>query len=158
MRVVCAATAAVLLMGPARADDLGRRVEDLLAWVAKETGYPLDGVEVTVEFAQPRVLNIVAYGVDYAGQSDVEAIAIGEAILLPDWFAPGRHDDLLVHELTHVLQHTSGAQFTCAAEREREAYETQAAFTDETGIGDRPAPWFLLLMRCDQPWKADLRR
>jgi hypothetical protein len=145
--------------GTVHANDLDRRVHELLLWVAEETGYEAGGIEVTVAFAEPRVINIVGHGVDYSGHSDIEAVAIGSAILLPDWFQLGRDEDLLVHELTHVLQYANDAQFACQAEQEREAYEVQAAFTDETGIGIRPARWFVLLLHCGtDPWRDDLRR
>lgn len=111
-RLAMAVLAALFaIVAPSRADELDRRVRDLLAWVAEETGYDAGGIEVTVEFAEPRVLNIVGYGTSYIGQSDIEAVSIGRAILLPDWFELGRNDDVLVHELTHVLQFTNDAQF-----------------------------------------------
>ena len=153
------AAALLLTMNPAQADELDRRVEVLLRWLAVETGYATGDAGVTVRLAQPRLLNIVGHGTGYSGQLDIAAVAIGRTIMLPDWFALGRDDALLVHELTHVLQNTNHAQFACDAEKEREAYETQAAFTAETGIGEEQSLWFALFLRCDpDPWKADLRR
>ena len=147
----------LFVVSPARADALDRRVEALLRWVAEETGYAAGDADVTVRFAEPRVLNIVGHGTRYTGQSDIAAVAVGRTVLLPDWFALGDDDALLVHELTHVLQNTNHAPFACDAEKEREAYETQATFTAETGIGEEPSLWFTLFLRCDpNPWKADL--
>jgi len=34
------------------------------------------------------------------------------------------------------------------AEQERQAYEVQSAFIEETGIGSRPNPLFMFLLRC----------
>jgi hypothetical protein len=135
-----------------RADPIDDRVEELLHWVGDATGYEVGDLDVTVVFTEPTVINIVAYGVDYSGQTDIGALALGTAILLPHWFRLGRDDDVLVHELTHVLQYSNGARFRCLAEREREAYETAAAFVEETGIGTMPAGWFLLFLTCPDPW------
>jgi hypothetical protein len=156
---VLALMAALFGANTARADDLDQRVAELLVWVGQETGYEVGDIEATVRFAGPKILNIVGHGMRYSGQADIAAVAIDRTILLPDWFELGRDDALLVHELTHVLQNVNRAQFGCDAEKEREAYETQARFTEETGIGETPSLWFRLFLRCDpNPWKADLRR
>jgi hypothetical protein len=145
---------AFLLVTPAevRADPIDDRVRELLHWVGDAAGYEVGDLDVTVAFTEPTVINIVAYGVDYAGQTDIDAIALGTAILLPHWFRLGRDDDVLVHELTHVLQYSNGAHFRCLAEREREAYETAAAFVEETGIGTKPSALFLSFLTCPDPW------
>lgn len=157
-----AAGLALALATPARGQQLETapagpiddRVQELMVWVGQETGYQVHGVKVTAAFASPEVINIVMHGPAYVGQTDAAAVAIGNAILLPDWFELGRDDDLLVHEITHVLQHANGATFPCRAEQEREAYETAAAFTAQTGLGRKPSPVFMLLLRCSQnPWE-----
>lgn len=138
---------------------LERRVRGLLAWVAEKNGYEARGVEVTLAFVAPEIINIVAFGTGYRGQLDAESVAIGASIILPDWFELGVNDDLLVHELTHVLQYTNEAEFGCYLEQEREAYGTQAAFTEATGIGQLPALWFVLFLPCDTtPWKVDMKK
>src|SRR5690349_1809525 len=72
--------------GALGADDFDRRVAELLAWAAHETGYAAEGVAVTVRFAEPEVVNAAGHGAGYVGQSDIAAVAIGGTILLPDWF------------------------------------------------------------------------
>jgi hypothetical protein len=149
-----AAVLTVLSIDTAGAEPIDDRIKELLAWLAQQTGYEMDGVKVTAAFTSPEVINIVVHGQAYDGQADVAAVAIGSAILLPDWFELGRDDDLLVHELTHVLQHANGATFRCQEEQEREAYETAAAFTQQTGIGVKPSPLFMQLLHCNRnPWE-----
>ena len=143
----------ILALGTVHADPIEDRSRELLLWVADETGYDLGGTSVTIVVVEPKVINIVAHGTAYVDQMDKTAMAIGSAILLPDWFELGRHDDVLVHELTHVLQHTNNAQFRCHGEQEREAYETAAAFTEQTGIGTKPSRWFMVMLRCIPNWK-----
>jgi hypothetical protein len=153
-RMALAAVLAVLSIDTAGAEPIDDRIEELLAWLAQQTRYEVHDIKVTAAFASPEVINIVAHGQAYVGQADVAAVAIGSAILLPNWFELGRDDDLLVHELTHVLQHANGATFRCQEEQEREAYETAAAFTEQTGIGAKPSPLFMLFLRCNpNPWE-----
>jgi hypothetical protein len=153
-RAGLAAALTLLAFAPASADQIDERVKELLLWVGAETGYQTNDLRITVVFAEPKLINIVAYGLDYVGQRDVEALSLGTAVLLPDWFELGRNDDLLVHELTHVLQYTNGARFNCLGEQELEAYETAATFTERTGIGGKPDPWFKLILRCGpNPWE-----
>ncbi len=153
-RMGLAIAVACAMPSPVLADPLDDRVVALLAWVAERTGYDAAGISVTIAFASAKVVNIVAHGKAYGGETDVEAVAIGASILLADGFVLGRDDNILVHELTHVLQHTSGARFTCTALQELEAYTIAAAFTRETGIGVEPAGWFLATLTCHQPWEG----
>ncbi len=108
----------------------------------------MQNVKATVIIVEPRTINLIAYRVNAADNPQPEAITAGATIFLPTWFKLGENDDILVHELTHVLQYANAAKFRCLADRERQAYETQAAFAAQTGIGEKPDAFFLFLLRC----------
>ena len=150
MKSIIAAAGLFVLTGASAAwsDAIDERAKDLLPWVAQKTGYRADYIKVTVLFVEPKQINLIAYGAKFKAQTDVEAVSAGATIFLPTWFRLGENDDILVHELTHVLQFQNDASFRCRAEQEKEAYETQAAFTDETGIGTKPHPFAMFLLRC----------
>ena len=133
---------------PTNAEALDTRVKELLAWAADKTGYSADCVKVTALFVAPSTINLLAFGSDL-NQATVESLAVGSTIFLPIWFTIGENDDILVHELTHVLQYENNARFACVADQEREAYITAAAFSDETGIGVKPSRLFMSQLRCN---------
>ena len=138
----------MLLPLPAAADAIDTRVRELLPWVAQKTGYSAEHVKVTGVLIEPRTIDLIAYRVSKDGQPQPEAITVGATVFLPTSFTLGKNDDLLVHELTHVLQASNDATFRCRAEQEKQAYKTQAVFIDETGIGTKPDPFFLYLLHC----------
>ena len=150
IKTIGAAVALSLLLGisTASADALDDRAKELLPWVAQKTGYAADHVKVTVLLVEPRTINLIAYGISKDDDPQPEAISAGATIFLPTWFELGKNDDILVHELTHVLQYANDAQFRCRAEQEKQAYETQAAFVEETGIGKKPDPFFMFMLHC----------
>ena len=83
-------------------------------------------------------LNYIYYSqiVDgYQGQDCINALYVPHFVLLANDFAVADCSDTLVHELVHHFQFVTGAAFRCAAEAEREAYEIQAQWTRETGVG-----------------------
>ena len=156
-----AGAASILLAAfgsPAMADAIDDRAKELLPWVARHTGYKTDYVKVTVVLVEPKEINLVAYGANYRDQTNVDSVSVGATIFLPNWFVLGTNDDILVHELTHVLQFENDATFKCRAEQEKEAYETQVAFIDETGIGNKPSPIFRFLLRCSTKSVPQLTR
>jgi hypothetical protein len=148
VRLVAAGLWLLLSCLAAAADPIDDRAYELLAWVAAKTGYPTEHVKVTVLMVAPETINRIAYTVDRTDNPQPEAITAGETIFLPTWYRPGRNDDILVHELTHVLQYANDASFPCRAAREKQAYEVQAAFVDETGIGKRPNKFAMFMLQC----------
>jgi hypothetical protein len=149
MKTIVAAASLSLLIGySAAADPVDDRASELLPWVAGKTGYAAENVKVTVIFVEPRTISRIAYGVSKEEDPKAEAITAGATIFLPTWFELGKNDDILVHELTHVLQYANDAQFRCRAEQEKEAYATQSAFVDETGIGTKPDSFFMFMLHC----------
>lgn len=146
--IIVAAALLLYSLSAASADIIDDKAKQLLPWVAQKTGYSADHVRVTVLFAEPKVINAIAFGPKYTDQTKINSVSSGATIFLPAWFELGKNDDILVHELTHVLQFENDAHFRCRAEQERQAYEVQSAFVDETGIGTKPHPFFLFLLRC----------
>ena len=150
MKIIIAAAGLSLFLGvsAASADRIDDRARELLPWVAQKTGYSADHVKVTALFVEPRTINLIAYRVRKDDDPTPEAITAGATIFLPTWFELGKNDDILVHELTHVLQYANDAKFRCRAEQERQAYEAQSAFVDETGIGKKPHSFAMFMLRC----------
>jgi len=147
--IVGAAGLVVLLgVSAASADPIDDRASDLLPWVARKTRYSADHVKVTVLFVAPQTINLIAYRFTKDGDPQPEAITAGATVFLPTWFELGKNDDILVHELTHVLQSANDSKFRCRAEQEKQAYEVQSAFVDETGIGKKPDAFALFMLRC----------
>jgi hypothetical protein len=146
--IAVAVLSSALGLSAASADVIDDRAKQLLPWVVEKTGYSADHVKVTVIFAELPVINAIAYGPKYTNQTGVDSVSTGETIFLPSWFRIGTNDDILVHELVHVLQFENDATFKCRAEQEKQAYEVQAAFTEETGIGAKPHPLAMFLLRC----------
>jgi hypothetical protein len=72
-------------------------------------------------------------------------------IFLAEDFDVGACTDTLVHELVHHFQFVSEKPFRCSAEAEREAYEIQARWIEQTGVGSLPHPLFLRRLTCDSP-------
>lgn len=126
------------LRSPTLADPVDERAKELLAWVAGRTGYSVGHLRMTIVFAQPMVINAIAFGAQYTYQTSIVAVSAGATIFLPTWFELGRND-ILVHELIHVLRYENNATFRCAEEREREAYQVQADFSKEMGLGNQPS-------------------
>jgi hypothetical protein len=145
-----AAAGLCLLLGicNASADAIDERATELLPWVAEQTGYSAEHVKVTVLFVEPRSINLIAYSVRKDDDPTPEAITAGATIFLPTWFELGKNDDILAHELTHVLQYENDAKFRCRAEQEKQAYEVQSAFVDKTGIGKKPDPFSMFMLHC----------
>jgi hypothetical protein len=130
-----------------------RRVDELVHWIAANSSYPAQLTHVpNFAFLSPETIRHTFSGssLGYSSQtSSVRAAQVRGTIYLPDTFALGRDDYILVHELVHHLQDESGKPFDCLATREREAYSLQSRFVDESGVGEKPNDMFMLLLRCD---------
>jgi hypothetical protein len=150
IKTIGAAAALSLSLGisTGSADALDDRAKELLPWVAQKTGYAVEHVKVTVLLVEPRTINLIAYSISKDDDPKPDAISAGATVFLPTRFELGKNDDILVHELTHVLQYANDAKFRCRAEQEKQAYETQAAFVEETGIGKKPDPFFMFMLHC----------
>jgi hypothetical protein len=131
---------------------LQQRVAELVRWIAAHSEYPAAlNTPPKFVFLAPDAIrhafsnSAMGYSRD---TSDVRAAQIKGTIYLPNTFALGRDDYMLLHELVHYLQDQSGKQFECPALREREAYELQTKFVEQTGAGETPNDMFMLMLRC----------
>ena len=159
LRILPAAALALLLAcAPASAaspsEALLQRVDELVRWIAAHSGYAVELKAVPrFVFLSPEAIRHAFSGsssMGYADQtSSVQAAQTRGAIYLPENFALGRDDYILVHELVHHLQDENGKRFACLAAREREAYVIQMQFVQETGIGEAPNDMYMLMLRCD---------
>jgi hypothetical protein len=159
MRLAVAAALTLALASAASAqapvppDAMQRRVEELVRWIAANSDYP-PALKRPPElvFLAPEAIrhgfsnSSLGYSVD---TSSVRAAQVKGTIYLPNTFALGRDDYMLLHELVHYLQDESGRKFECLAMREREAYALQTAFVKEAGVGETPNDMFMLMLRCD---------
>ena len=129
------------------------RVQELARWIAAHSDYPAAFKQApNFVFLPPDIIRHSFSGssMGYSSQSNsVQAAQVKGAIYLPETFALGRDDYILVHELVHHLQEESGKRFACMEAREREAYVLQTKFVEETGKGEVPNDMFMLMLRCD---------
>jgi hypothetical protein len=143
----------VSAQAPVSHEAMQQRVEELVRWISANSDYP-PTLERSPQFVflAPETIrhgfsnSSLGYSVD---TSSVRAAQIKGTIYLPNTFALGRDDYMLLHELVHHLQDESGRKFECLAMREREAYALQMAFVQETGVGLMPNDMFMLMLRCD---------
>jgi hypothetical protein len=79
----------------------------------------------------------------YQGQGCINALYMAHIIFLAEDFDVAEGADTLVHELVHHFEFVSERPLRCSAEAEREAYEIQARWAEQTGQGVPPHPLFL---------------
>ena len=159
LRILPAAAVALMLAcAPASAaspsEAFLQRVDALVRWIAANSGYAAELKQTPrFVFLTPEAIRHSFSGSSSMGYADqtsaVQAAQTRGTIYLPESFALGRDDYILVHELVHHLQDESGKRFACLAAREREAYVIQTKFVQETGIGETPNDMFMLMLRCD---------
>jgi hypothetical protein len=152
------ALTAALIAAPAAADPrppdaFYERIDELVEWIGENSDYPAELKRYPAVVFLPRgTLNYMFFegsaGIAYNGQDRVKAIYIEGMMFLSDDFTLGEQDYILLHELVHHLQFEHRRQFRCKAEQEREAYDMQIAFVEETGRGEVPSPLFMMVLRC----------
>jgi hypothetical protein len=139
---------------PVPPDRFLQRIAEISDWIVAHSDYP-PGLAPPVTVLLPRAtLNYVFYSQmvgGYRGQDCINALYLPHVLLLADDLAETECSDTLVHELVHHFQFVTGRAFRCTAEAEREAYELQAQWTRETGVGMLPSPLFLRRLTCDNP-------
>ena len=132
------------------------KVDRLMQWIADHTN-----LEVPDHHHQPAFLfvpiatiNYVSVGSVYSGINPIEASfspTDAGLILLP---TEGFTDDVLLHELVHFMQMTNGRRVSCKGDLEHQAYDLQARFHDETGIGEPVPPMTRIIATvCPAPWE-----
>jgi hypothetical protein len=130
------------------------RISEIADWIVARSDYP-PGIAPPVIVLMPRAtLNYVFYSQmvgGYQGQDCINSLYLPHVLLLADDLADTDCSDTLVHEMVHHFQFVTGRAFRCTAEAEREAYELQAEWTRETGVGVLPSSLFLRRLTCDNP-------
>lgn len=157
-RWIIGALAAAVMAAPAAAsprppDAYFERIDELVDWIGAQTDYPAELERYPAIVLLPRdTLNYLFYegaaGRAYNGQDRIKALYLEGMMFLTDDFRLGDHDYILLHELVHHLQFEQKREFGCKAEQEREAYELQIRFVEETGRGEVPSPLFMAVLRC----------
>jgi hypothetical protein len=127
----------------------------LAAWIGAEFALDAPPRLPRIAFAAPERLDALYRAGGAHGFGGVAALydQRRETILLPfGWEGSNPAEvSVLVHEMMHHLQHTSGRVFACAAEREAQAYDAQARWLERFGEDLKKAfaidPLFLILLR-----------
>lgn len=139
---------------PVPPEDFLHEAAAMVDWIVANSRYT-EAVSLPAFVMLPRAtLNYIFYSQmvgGYQGQDCVNAIYVPHIMLLADDFERAACSDILVHELVHHFQFITRVPFRCTAESEREAYEIQAKWTRETGVGVLPSPLFLRRLTCDNP-------
>ena len=134
----------------------------LLLWASSFTGLPVPDELPNVRFADGCQIERLYYGDgerECAG--DIAAIynPMFRTIYLPDtWSADNMTDvSTLLHELVHHVQFSAGltaADYTCAAEMERQAYDAELAWLKAARVEDPmavvgiPPITYFMVTRC----------
>ena len=131
---------AVALTGPgtAAAADWSARglpIADLTAavaaWVADELGAPAPAALPRIEFADAERMRRLRYGAEGGAAPTLSVVALYDdaagTIFLPQGWTGSTPAEMsiLVHEMVHHLQNTSGRVFDCPGAREAEAFDLQ---------------------------------
>ena len=139
---------------PLPPDGFLREAQAIADWIVASSRYS-EKVSLPAFVLLPRAtINYIFYSQmvgGYQGQDCINALYVPHIMLLADDFEIADCSDTLVHELVHHFQFVNGAAFRCTAEAEREAYELQAQWTRETGVGLPPSPLLLRRLTCDNP-------
>lgn len=129
-----------------------QRTNELIDWLVANSDYERPTRMPAIAFLPIETINYIYrtnLNSGYSENRTIFAIYVHGLTVLPENFKLGWHDDLLLHELVHHLQATSGRRFPCPLAAEREAYEIQAEFTRQTGIGTPPDPMFVKQLSCE---------
>jgi hypothetical protein len=134
--------------------DFIAKVDRLMQWIAEQTNLEVPDHQPAFLFVPVDTINYVAVGSVYSGINPIEASfspTDAGLILLP---IEGFTDDVLVHELVHFMQMTSGKRVSCNGDLEHQAYDLQAQFHEETGIGEPVPPMTrIIATMCPPPWE-----
>jgi hypothetical protein len=130
------------------------KVDRLMHWIADHSSLEVPDHQPAFLFLSTETINYTMAGSRYTGQDKVVAAFArtgAGVVFLP---AEGFADDVLLHELVHFMQMTTGRKASCVGNLEHEAYDLQAQFTAETGIGEPLDPLTLLIATaCPPPWE-----
>ena len=129
-----------------------KRAEELTHWIVERTEYQYVPPPAIL-FVPHLKLNYVFFSASkggYKGQDSVQGMYVPRLMLLRDDFILGKDDDFLLHELVHHLQYMHDKLVygpkACYAKLELEAYDLQARFVTETGVGRVPSAFYLIFL------------
>lgn len=130
------------------------KVNRLMHWIAERSAFEVPDHQPAFLFVTTETINYAAAGSLYNGQNPIRA-AFSRTdrgiMFLP---VEGFTDDILVHELVHFMQMTNGRRASCNGDLEKEAYDLQAMFTAETGVGEPVSvATRILATYCPPPWE-----
>ncbi len=139
---------------PMPSDAFLRRAQDAAEWIVRNSDYDADlPLPAFVTLPRP-TLNYIFYHQlvgGYQGQTCIEALYFPHVMFIAEDIEADICATTLVHELVHHFQYLTHKDFLCTAEAEREAYELQAKWVEETGVGEMPSNLFMMRLRCDNP-------
>lgn len=157
-RWIIGALAAALIAAPAVAEPLPsqafqERLDELVDWIGAHSDYPpeLERYPAVVFLPRDALNNLYFEGsaaIAHNGREKVKAFYRTGTMYLADDFTLGAHDYILLHELVHHMQFVEKRDFRCKAEQEREAYQLQVRFVEETGRGEVPNALFMAVLHC----------
>lgn len=154
MRTLLALSVALLASTASYADE---RLMPYIDWITANSdleynGEPLPDV-VTVDYA---LLEIMTYGDQQVAQAEYENQELPEVqgiynhlaheIIFPDTVNPWEQEDVLVHELVHVLQYMNREPPDCIRSWERQAYDLHWQWVEETGFDAEEPNWLFVYM------------
>ncbi len=146
---------------PVPPDAFVEKLVEIARWIAARTDYPQGIAPPAIVLVPRATLNYVFYSQmvgGYQGQTCINAVYLPHVLMLAEDLKDTDCSDTLVHEMVHHFQFVTGRAFRCTAEAEREAYELQADWSHETGVGQPPSRLFMRRLTCDNPHEWGLRK
>lgn len=140
----------VALASPNRTD-LTELSGEMLDWIGENTEYDTDIPPPTFSYHSHAELVYLRHGTRKMGGPPIYGLYRGGRVFLREGFELPGDEHVLLHELVHHVQLYNGAEFACGAAREREAYELQLAYVEETGRGEKPDLMWVHVHRCYRP-------
>jgi hypothetical protein len=139
---------------PIPSDQFLEYAHSIAAWIILNSNYDAE-VPLPAFVKLPRAtLNYIFYSQlvgGYQEQDCIEALYVPHIMLLSEDFDMELCTATLVHELVHHFQYITEKTFSCTAEAEREAYDIQAKWVEESGVGEMPSRLFMLRLHCKNP-------
>jgi hypothetical protein len=139
---------------PIPSDQFLDYAHSIAVWIILNSDYDAE-VPLPAFVKLPRAtLNYIFYSQlvgGYQKQDCIEALYVPHIMLLSEDFDMELCTATLVHELVHHFQYMTDKKFRCTAEAEREAYDLQAKWVEESGVGEMPSPLFMRRLTCKNP-------
>ena len=139
---------------PIPSDQFLDYAHSVAAWIILNSDYDAE-IPLPAFVKLPRAtLNYIFYSQlvgGYQKQDCIEALYVPHIMLLSEDFDMELCTATLVHELVHHFQYITEKEFRCPAEAEREAYDLQAKWVEQSGVGEMPSRLLMLRLNCRNP-------